>query len=63
MRSNWFLQVSDTNLICGSVVLGIVYPASYDFVSLVDSNLFRVFGCDPGSADATNLEANKNPMS
>ncbi|KAG5051977.1 hypothetical protein JHK87_004175 [Glycine soja] len=53
-------KVSDTNLICGSVVLGIVYPASYDFVSLVDSNLFRVFGCDPGRAEAPRVDANGN---
>ncbi|MED6193054.1 Serine/threonine protein phosphatase 2A 55 kDa regulatory subunit B beta isoform [Stylosanthes scabra] len=26
------------------------------------SNLFRVFGCAPGSAEATTLEASKNPM-
>ncbi|KAH9608842.1 hypothetical protein KSS87_004220, partial [Heliosperma pusillum] len=26
------------------------------------SNLFRVFGCAPGSTDATTLEASKNPM-
>ncbi|KAK4267340.1 hypothetical protein QN277_024132 [Acacia crassicarpa] len=26
------------------------------------SNLFRVFGCTPGSAEATTLEASKNPM-
>ncbi|KAF2301979.1 hypothetical protein GH714_031120 [Hevea brasiliensis] len=26
------------------------------------SNLFRVFGCGPGSAEATTLEASKNPM-
>ncbi|OAY53131.1 serine/threonine protein phosphatase 2A 55 kDa regulatory subunit B beta isoform isoform X1 [Manihot esculenta] len=26
------------------------------------SNLFRVFGCSPGSAEATTLEASKNPM-
>ena len=55
-------KASDTNLIRGSVVVGIVYPASYDFVSLFDSNLFRVFGCAPGSAEATTLEASKNPM-
>ncbi|KAK3220161.1 hypothetical protein Dsin_014131 [Dipteronia sinensis] len=27
------------------------------------SNLFRVFGCGPGSTEATTLEASKNPMS
>uniref|UniRef100_A0A0E0G3P2 Serine/threonine-protein phosphatase 2A 55 kDa regulatory subunit B n=1 Tax=Oryza nivara TaxID=4536 RepID=A0A0E0G3P2_ORYNI len=26
------------------------------------SNLFRVFGCTPGSAEATTLEASRNPM-
>lgn len=26
------------------------------------SNLFRVFGCAPGSTEATTLEASKNPM-
>lgn len=26
------------------------------------SNLFRVFGCSPGSTEATTLEASKNPM-
>ncbi|XP_039053696.1 serine/threonine protein phosphatase 2A 55 kDa regulatory subunit B beta isoform-like isoform X1 [Hibiscus syriacus] len=26
------------------------------------SNLFRVFGCAPGSTESTTLEANKNPM-
>ncbi|CAN1168760.1 Serine/threonine protein phosphatase 2A 55 kDa regulatory subunit B beta isoform [Linum perenne] len=26
------------------------------------SNLFRVFGCSPGSSEATTLEASKNPM-
>lgn len=26
------------------------------------SNLFRVFGCTPGSTEATTLEASKNPM-
>lgn len=26
------------------------------------SNLFRVFGCTPGSTEATSLEASKNPM-
>ncbi|CAJ2652683.1 unnamed protein product [Trifolium pratense] len=26
------------------------------------SNLFRVFGCAPGSTEATSLEASKNPM-
>nr|KAJ0225381.1 hypothetical protein LSAT_V11C100015230 [Lactuca sativa] len=26
------------------------------------SNLFRVFGCNPGSTEATTLEASKNPM-
>lgn len=37
-------------------------PASYDFVSFDASNLFRVFGCAPGSTEATTLEASKNPM-
>ena len=26
------------------------------------SNLFRIFGCAPGSTEATTLEASKNPM-
>jgi serine/threonine-protein phosphatase 2A regulatory subunit B len=37
-------------------------PASYYFVSFDASNLFRVFGCAPGSTEATTLEASKNPM-
>lgn len=37
-------------------------PASYYFVSFDSSNLFRVFGCAPGSTEATTLEASKNPM-
>jgi hypothetical protein len=36
--------------------------ACYYFVSFDASNLFRVFGCAPGSTEATTLEASKNPM-
>ncbi|CAJ2637183.1 unnamed protein product [Trifolium pratense] len=35
---------------------------AYVFVSFDASNLFRVFGCAPGSTEATSLEASKNPM-
>lgn len=37
-------------------------PTSYYFISFDNSNLFRVFGCSPGSTEATTLEASKNPM-
>ncbi|KAF7814164.1 serine/threonine protein phosphatase 2A 55 kDa regulatory subunit B beta isoform isoform X2 [Senna tora] len=39
-----------------------VATGSYSYIPCGPSNLFRVFGCVPGSTEATTLEASKNPM-
>lgn len=49
-----------TSSVCDFVIN--IEPASNYFVLFDTSNLFRVFGCAPGSTEATTLEASKNPM-